>query len=176
MNRRAFNHLGFRSLAASLLASGAIAQVHSAEAASLKSTNTRLASSQAAPPEITVYRDPTCGCCHQWVNYLKGQGFHVTDIVRSDMTAIKQQYGIPADLTSCHTAIVEGYVVEGHVPATDIQRLVTERPNIKGIAVPGMPVGSPGMELGDRQDTFTVVAFGPDKKTTIFNRYEAEQE
>ncbi|HEY9881690.1 MAG TPA: DUF411 domain-containing protein [Leptolyngbyaceae cyanobacterium] len=173
MNRRSFNHLGLRSLTAGLLL-GSVIQARPAKAAPSDSARSTAPPSQAVL-KITVYRDPACGCCHKWVNYLEQQGFQVTDIVRSDMATVKQQHGVPDDLASCHTAIVEGYVVEGHVPAADIQRLVTERPDIKGIAVPGMPVGSPGMESGDRQDAFVVVAFGPGRQTTTFNRYGADQ-
>lgn len=174
MNRRSFNQLWFRSLAAGLLASSAFASARSAKATPLEPTRTSVSPSPTDSLEITVYRDPACGCCHQWATYLETEGFHVIDRVRNDMEVVKQQYGVPADLASCHTAIVEGYVIEGHVPAADIRRLVAEKPNVKGIAVPGMPVGSPGMELGDRQDAFLVVAFGPDGQTT-FNRYGATQ-
>lgn len=95
-------------------------------------------------------------------------GFEVREVVTDDMAAIKAQYGVPADLVSCHTAIIENYWIEGHVPAADVQRLLTERPDILGIAAPGMPVGAPGMEMGDRIDPYTVVSFTADGSTATF--------
>ncbi len=114
----------------------------------------------AAGSEITVYRDPACGCCKGWIAHLQTQGFQVHDIESPQMEAIKQQHGVPAELSSCHTGLIDGYAIEGHVPAEDINRLVTEHPDVAGITVPGMPVGTPGMEDGDRRDSFTVYSFG----------------
>lgn len=124
-----------------------------------------------AVPEIVVYRDPSCSCCGGWMEHLETQGFEATNMPTSDVDALKQQYGIPDDLTSCHTAIVDGYVVEGHVPAEEIKRLLAERPNIVGIAVPGMPVGTPGMESGDERESFTVFSFDEQGNTEVFNHY-----
>ncbi|MBD2231324.1 DUF411 domain-containing protein [Phormidium tenue] len=135
-----------------------------------------VAQAQAAT-EITVYRSPTCNCCGHWVEHMQAAGFDVRDVVTDDMDAIKDQYGVPEALASCHTAIVEGYVIEGHVPASDVQRLLSERPAILGIAAPGMPVGSPGMETGDgpsgpvsdhRVDPYTVVSFTQSGETATF--------
>lgn len=109
-------------------------------------------------PSITVYKSPTCGCCSKWVDHLEENGFDVTSIDTDDVAMMKARYGVPGDLTSCHTALVGGYVVEGHVPAAEIHRLLEERPEIAGLAVPGMPMGSPGME-GARTDAYDVVSF-----------------
>lgn len=118
--------------------------------------------------ELTVYRSPTCNCCGHWVDHMQAAGFTVENVVTDDMEAIKDQYGVPEALASCHTALVEGYVIEGHVPASDVQRLLSERPAVLGIAAPGMPVGSPGMETGDRVDPYTVVSFNANGDTATF--------
>jgi len=120
---------------------------------------------------ITVYRDPNCRCCEGWMEHLTSQGFQPQMLSTPDIDAIKQQYGVPQSLSSCHTAFVNGYVIEGHVPASDIQRLLSERSRIQGITVPGMPVGTPGMEMGDRQDDFAVLSFDQQGNTAEFNRY-----
>lgn len=119
---------------------------------------------------ITVYKSPTCGCCSKWVSHLKDNGFEVEAINRRDMGVVKSEAGIPHLLASCHTAIIGGYVIEGHVPATDIKRLLKERPDVTGLIVPGMPMGSPGME-GSRQDPYEVLTFTPSGETTVFSRY-----
>jgi hypothetical protein len=100
----------------------------------------------AAAPDVVVYRRPSCDCCKKWIEHLRAAGFHVTAHDTSDLAGVRARYGVPQKLTSCHTAVVDGYVVEGHVPADVIQRLLKERPVLAGVAVPGMPVGSPGME------------------------------
>ena len=109
---------------------------------------------------ITVYKSPTCGCCKQWIKHLEAAGFEVEAVDSDDMNAIKQEYGVPRNMTSCHTARIAGYTIEGHVPAEQILRLLQERPDADGLAVPGMPVGSPGMEVGDRVDPYLVMLFG----------------
>lgn len=124
------------------------------------------------PTEIVVYRSPTCGCCHKWVEHLKKHQFTVKDIVTEDVNAMKQKYGVPAAMQSCHTAIVNGYVVEGHVPAADIIALLNKRPEVVGISVPAMPVGTPGMEMGGRKDPFKVIAFDKNGQFSVFNSYE----
>lgn len=126
----------------------------------------------AAATPITVYRSPTCSCCGRWTEHLQEQGFQVSEIEQADMAAIKQRYGVSADLESCHTAIVNGYLIEGHVPATDIQQLLAERPDVTGITAPGMPVGSPGMESGDRHDPFSVLWFR-DGEVGVFSEHPA---
>lgn len=118
--------------------------------------------------DITVFRSPTCGCCGEWIEHIESAGFQVTDEITEDMTAVKQQYGVPENMASCHTAIVGSYIIEGHVPAEDVQRLLTEKPNVAGIAVPGMPVGSPGMESGSQIDPYTVFSFTKSGETAAF--------
>ena len=112
---------------------------------------------------IQVYKTPTCGCCSEWIEHLRDAGFRVEATDLTDLTAIKTEHGVTRDLASCHTAFVGDYVIEGHVPAQDIRRLLEERPEIAGLAVPGMPMGSPGMEHPDpsRHEAYDVVAFGP---------------
>ena len=107
---------------------------------------------------IKVYKSPTCSCCSRWADQLSASGFDVETVNVPDMAPIKQQFRVPRQLGSCHTAIVDGYVIEGHVPIADILRLLRERPDKKGIGVPGMPIGSPGMEGPDPQP-FKVYAF-----------------
>lgn len=122
-----------------------------------------------AAAEIVVYKSPTCGCCSKWVTHLEQSGFTVAAHNRSDMPQIKRTYGVPQQAQSCHTAKVGGYVIEGHVPADVIARLLREKPDIKGLAVPGMPMGSPGME-GPRKDPYDVVALGRDGSMTVYER------
>ena len=110
---------------------------------------------------MVVYKDPNCGCCASWIEHVEGAGFEVEVRDTSDMNTIKTQNGIDRNLSSCHTALIDGYVVEGHVPAEDIIRMLEEKPAIKGLAVPGMPIGSPGMEQGApaNYQAYDVVAF-----------------
>jgi hypothetical protein len=123
----------------------------------------------ARPPLLQVYKDPTCGCCAKWVEHMKNQGFaaNVSDV--EDINAVKDANGVPQKLRSCHTATVDGYVIEGHVPAADVQRLLQERPaGVVGLTVPGMPVGSPGMEVGNRVQPYEVLTFDKDGRTHVF--------
>jgi hypothetical protein len=114
----------------------------------------------AAPQvEMQVYKSPTCGCCDKWVDHLRAEGFRVQTHDVPDVSPIKSENGIPAALAACHTAFIGGYVVEGHVPASDIRRMLAERPAITGLAVPGMPIGSPGME-GPNPQPYQVMSFG----------------
>lgn len=112
--------------------------------------------------EITVYKSPTCGCCNKWIDHLKQNGFEVKAHNVKDVVPYKIQSGVTPELASCHTAFVDGYTIEGHVPASDIKRLLRERPDVGGLAVPGMPIGSPGMEQGNHKDKYNVISF--DKK------------
>ena len=113
-------------------------------------------------PTIRVTKDPSCGCCGAWVDHVRAAGFTAEVIESRNMNRLKVQLGIPDELASCHTAEVGGYVIEGHVPASVIKKLLVEKPQAKGLAVPGMPVGSPGMEVsGVAPDTYDVVLFGP---------------
>ncbi len=124
------------------------------------------------PIDIVVYRSPTCGCCGKWLKHLEKHQFEVRDVITEDMDSIKQKYGIPRQLASCHTAVVDGYVIEGHVPAADIKTLLKDKPDIIGITVPGMPSGTPGMEMGDRKDAFNVISFDKDGHIKVFHSYE----
>ena len=120
-------------------------------------------SSQAseAPTKMVVYQDPNCGCCSKWVDHIVAAGIEVEVRNASNMSQVKFQQGIDRNLQSCHTGLIDGYIVEGHVPAEDVLRMLEERPAIKGISVPGMPIGSPGMEQGSpaEYDSYDVVAF-----------------
>ena len=120
---------------------------------------------------MTVYRDPSCGCCEAWARIAGDAGYQVTLLDDNKMSAVKQRLGLPAELASCHTAVVDGYVVEGHVPLDQVDRLLRERPSdIKGIAVPGMPIGSPGMEVPDgRTEPYQVIAFDAEGKTSGYS-------
>ena len=113
---------------------------------------------------------PWCGCCAAWGDHMRDAGFSVRVTEMEDLAALKARYGVTAELASCHTALIGGYVVEGHVPAADVARLLKERPEATGLAVPGMPVGSPGMEMGSEQDPYEVVLFGSGTRET-FARY-----
>lgn len=119
----------------------------------------------------TVYHSPDCNCCGGWIDHLKAQGFQITDFSTPDIETVKQKYNVPDNLSSCHTAIVNGYVIEGHVPADDIKRLLQEKPNVTGLSVPQMPVGTPGMEMGDRKDPFSVLSFDSKGSVAVFNQY-----
>lgn len=114
----------------------------------------------AAKPAVRVIRAPGCGCCLGWADHLKRAGYPVTVESRDDIAAIKVKWGVPDALTSCHTARVGGYVIEGHVPVREVDRLLAEKPKATGLAVPGMPIGSPGMEMGARVDPYRVYLFG----------------
>ncbi len=121
----------------------------------------------AAGETVVVYKSPSCGCCKGWVKHLRQSGFTVEVHDRYDVTPVKNELGVPSSLRSCHTAKVGGYVIEGHVPAADIARLLKEKPAIAGLAAPGMPMGSPGME-GPRKDPYDVIAYGADGRTSVF--------
>jgi hypothetical protein len=124
--------------------------------------------------DVTVYRSPTCGCCGKWIDHLKQNHFNVKDIVSDDMESIKNKYGVPKEMASCHTAIVDGYVIEGHVPADDINALLKSKPKVVGLAVPGMVTGSPGMEMGGKKDPYDVMSFDKENHFQIFNSYSGK--
>lgn len=129
---------------------------------------------EAAPASdvIQVYKAPTCGCCGDWIEHLRDHGFTVEVIDQPNMMAVKNELGLPGELASCHTARIAGYLVEGHVPAADIRRLLEERPQVAGLAVPGMPIGSPGMEVEGRPaDAYDVVAFEASGQTSVWASY-----
>ncbi len=121
----------------------------------------------AKKPVITVYKDPSCGCCKSWIEHLIKHGYRVDAKDSRDMPEIKRTLGVPDGLTACHTAMVNGYLIEGHVPAADIDRLLAQKPKVAGLAVPGMPMGSPGMEGGQAQ-RYRVLTFDKTGKTTVF--------
>ncbi len=122
-------------------------------------------------PELVVYKDPDCGCCTLWVDHARAHGFQVRTFDTRDLRGVKTNLGVPGDLSSCHTTLVGRYVVEGHVPAELIDRLLAEKPRVAGIAVAGMPVGSPGMEVpGRRPQAYEVIAFSADGKRSVFAR------
>ena len=120
---------------------------------------------------MTVYKSPTCGCCSKWIKHMEDNGFSIKAVDVTDVNQVKQYYGISPGLGSCHTALVDGYVIEGHVPADDVKRLLAEKPDLLGLSVPGMPVGSPGMEMGDRVDSYSVMAIDKNGETRVFNQY-----
>ena len=124
------------------------------------------------PIDIVVYRSPSCECCGKWLEHLKKNNFNVKDILTEDVQAVKQKYGISAAMSSCHTAIVDGYIVEGHVPANDIINLLKTKPKIVGISVPGMPMGTPGMEMGGKKDVYKVMSFDKENDYKVFNSYQ----
>lgn len=124
------------------------------------------------PTPIVVYKDPSCGCCHQWVEYLKKQGFSPSVTDTSGMTGVKSRYHVPDKLASCHTAVVGGYVIEGHVPAPDIRRLLAAKPkNVTGLTIPGMPASAPGMD-GTPFQAYTVLSFDAKGATTVFAQHD----
>lgn len=126
--------------------------------------------SAARAAEVVVYKSPTCGCCGAWVEHMRAAGFTVATHDVADVAPIKQRHGVPLGLGSCHTALVDGYVVEGHVPAENVRRLLAERPKAVGLAVPGMPSGSPGMENGMR-DPYDVLLFDDRGRVRVWNSY-----
>jgi hypothetical protein len=120
---------------------------------------------------LTVYKSASCGCCGKWVEHVQKHGFTVKVVNVDDVRAVKAKAGIPDKLASCHTSLVGGYVVEGHVPAADIRKLLAQKPKAKGIAVAGMPMGAPGMEHGDHREPFQTVLIKADGSTATFARH-----
>lgn len=124
----------------------------------------------AAAHKIQVFKTPTCGCCGNWVKHLRANGFEVSVTDVENTGVYRRKYGVPEKLLSCHTGVVEGYALEGHVPAAEIHRLLKERPKAKGLAVPGMPMGSPGME-GSVSQAYSVMLFQADGTTSVYRNY-----
>jgi hypothetical protein len=122
-------------------------------------------------PTMMVYKSPTCGCCGAWIEHVEAAGMRVAVQNMDDITLAKTRLGVPRELWSCHTALVEDYVIEGHVPVADIRRLLAERPDVRGIAVPGMPAGSPGMEIPGYSEAYAVYAFAPGAEHSVFARH-----
>lgn len=129
-----------------------------------------------AAPLMQVAKDPNCGCCGAWINHMKAAGFAVEVNDTRQINALKSKLGVPSELASCHTAQVEGYVIEGHVPAKAVVRLLEQKPQARGLAVPGMPIGSPGMEIeGSPADDYDVVLFGDFGKRTFARFHGADE-
>ncbi|MGM0561233.1 MAG: DUF411 domain-containing protein [Pseudomonadota bacterium] len=124
-----------------------------------------------AAEKLEVYKSPYCGCCEAWVDHMRAAGFAVEVNDVEDLTPVKERYGITPDLASCHTAVLGDYVIEGHVPAEDVARLLEAAPQAQGLAVPGMPLGSPGMEQGDRSQPYDVIVFTKGGKQAVFARH-----
>ena len=122
----------------------------------------------AADDEVVMYKDPNCGCCGKWAEHMRTHGFKVKEVATTQMGQVKGEAGVPQALGSCHTAKVGGYVVEGHVPAADVRRMLTEKPAIAGISAPGMPMGSPGMEGPYPADRYDVVSFDAQGRTAVY--------
>lgn len=150
-----------------LVACGQTRKPNSAETSTSEANSSAAVSSSAA---MIVYRDPSCGCCEAWAGIARNAGYQVNVIDHPDMPAIKKQHGVPDELLSCHTTIVGGYTVEGHVPLEDVQRLLQDKPiGIRGIAVARMPLGSPGMEVPEgTKQPFKVMAFDAAGRTSVF--------
>lgn len=126
---------------------------------------------RAAASKVQVYKNPSCGCCTAWVEHMKAAGFTVDVTETEDLAAVRKLHGMPERLAGCHTGVVNGYVLEGHVPAAEAKRLLADKPRAVGLVVPGMPVGSPGMEYGDRKDPFKVLLVDRRGRDTVFASY-----
>ena len=131
------------------------------------------ASEPTDPPQINVAKTPTCGCCTAWVEHLQASGFEVRafDVNHAQLNDIKAGFDIDPGLASCHTAVVDGYFIEGHVHADEIRRLLSERPDAAGLTVPGMPIGSPGMEMGSQQDAYETLLVDGNGETQVYRRH-----
>jgi hypothetical protein len=130
---------------------------------------------RAAAPLVQVWKDVSCGCCHDWIVHMKANGFEVRAYDEGNAAA-RHRLGVPQKYGSCHTALVDGYAIEGHVPAREVQRLLRERPSAVGLVVPGMPIGSPGMDTpayGGRRDAYAVLLLAADGSTTVYASYSA---
>lgn len=128
------------------------------------------AQAQAAPDRVDVWKSPNCGCCGGWVDHMRASGFVVTVHEVDDLEPVKRSRGVPEALGSCHTALVDGYVIEGHVPAGDVKRLLSERPAARGLSVPGMPLDAPGMDMGTGEPYETIL-FGTSGTDRVFARH-----
>ena len=163
-SRSASGDSSFLSRRRTLIALGAVAIVAAGGwALFFKSAPTSAA-------DVVVYKNPTCGCCSKWADHMRAKGFTVEVKAVDNIGKIKEKYGIPPELESCHTSLIDGYIIEGHVPVREVNRLLTERPDAKGIAVAGMPAGSPGME-GRYTDRYKVMLFRSDGSKEVYARY-----
>ncbi|WP_194269625.1 DUF411 domain-containing protein [Stenotrophomonas sp. MYb238] len=158
-------------MASLLLATASVFAISACDAAPPRAADPQAAAGHAAQV-VHVHKDANCGCCNGWIAHMRAAGFTVMAHDSADMVAVKQRLGIPLAQASCHTAEVGGYVLEGHVPAADVQRLLREKPAARGLVLPGMPVGSPGMESPDgRRDAFTVALLGKDGALQPYSRH-----
>ncbi len=167
--------IGVASIGVALLAGGCAPEASAEDGRTAASTpanamvDATLAATIAETPTIKVYKSPTCGCCALWVDHMREAGFELDVEDTDDMIGVKVDAGLPLQLQSCHTALVDGYVFEGHIPAEVIARFLAEKPSASGLAVPGMPIGSPGMEFGDRVDPYDVLQFDATGNTSIYD-------
>jgi hypothetical protein len=166
MHRRRFIQFTLGASAGSLLLAGRAGAQPGVPA------TTGPASADALPP-MTVYKSAACGCCHSWIAHVRGAGFTVRTVDTEDLASVKREMGIPPRLEACHTVMVGKYLVEGHVPAADVKRLLAEKPAVRGLAVPGMPIGAPGMEQGPPSgyQRYEVLAFQSNGTTSVFARH-----
>jgi hypothetical protein len=143
-----------------------------ASPASEQATAGQQATDEQTAREMVVYSSPTCGCCGDWVSYMESHGYTATVENVQDLAAVKEEHNVPRTMQSCHTAIIDGYIIEGHVPVEDVERLLHEQPDVVGIAVPGMPVGSPGMEIeGAELQPFAVMTFDAAGNTEMYSTH-----
>ncbi|MHA1537162.1 MAG: DUF411 domain-containing protein [Alphaproteobacteria bacterium] len=147
--------------------------IAAAAALTLALTLTMVTAAQAGAPLVIVEKSPACGCCAGWVEHMRASGFEVEvrDVTADRLDLTKRMLGVEPEHQSCHTAVVDGYVIEGHVPAADIRRLLAERPSAMGLAVPGMILGSPGMEMGGETEPYDVLLLNNGAGTTVFSSY-----
>jgi hypothetical protein len=164
---RRFSTLMLTALALSACSNADAAPEAEASATASAGTTASASAASAELPTVLVYKSPGCGCCEGWIEHLEAAGFTVDARDVRDLMTIKVDGGVPTAMSSCHTALVDGYVVEGHVPADQIKRLLAERPAVAGIAVPGMPTGSPGME-GPNPQPYQVWSFTHDGQGAVF--------
>jgi len=166
------NHLFKLGIAAIAVLALSACDADNTNTASATVKHSQAEPSQANVKKVVMYKSPNCECCTGWAKHLRAEGFTVEVNKRDDMDAIKTKFGVSEKLASCHTAIVDGYVIEGHVPAADVERLLKERPDIVGLTAPGMPKNSPGMQaVGQKPQGYTVLAFDKNGNTTVFHRY-----
>jgi hypothetical protein len=161
--------MNLKSLAIALWVIAAISTL--AYAADQPNVSPEKSNSAGYRPSIVVYTHLHCDCCERWVEHLEAHRFNVRVENVDDLRKVKERFGIPREKDACHTAEIEGYFIEGHVPADDIKRLIRTKPDAKGLLVPGMPIGSPGMEQGKKRDPYKVLLVDKDGNTTVFTRY-----
>lgn len=166
-NRKWINGAGAAVLAAALLSGVGAIGASAAQGAEIERGGSADVSAPADRPLITVYKNPTCDCCFEWADHMRQNGFAVEVEEGADLPAVRAEHGVPLEAASCHTALVDGYAIEGHVPADIVHRLLQERPPVAGIAVPGMPLGVPGMP-GEGSGSYEVVAFLADGVTRVY--------